>query len=86
MNSCDPLIVGLKNEIGEPTRTHRVTVQANDYRSAPHGRYYQATRVQNETEQASQAGIGLLKSSESAGRSPIDAPTNRTMHVTKETR
>jgi hypothetical protein len=35
MNSCGPLMVVLENEIGEPLRTHGVTVQANDYRSAP---------------------------------------------------
>jgi hypothetical protein len=89
MNSYDPLIVVLENEIGEPLRTHGVTVQANDYRSAPlHGRYYPSTPVfktkQDRTKQASQEGIGLLKSSESARRSPIDAPLNRTMHVSKK--
>jgi hypothetical protein len=85
MNSCDPLMVVLENDIGEPLRTHGVTVQANDYRSAlPHGRYYQSTSIQNKTKQASQEGIGLLKSSESAKRSPIDAPVNRTMHVSRK--
>jgi hypothetical protein len=58
MSSYDPLIVVLENEIGEPLRTHGVTVQANDYRSAPlHGRYYPSTPVfktkQDKTKQAS---------------------------------
>jgi hypothetical protein len=35
--------------------------------------------------QASHGGIGLLKSLESARRSPLDAAMNRKMHVSKET-
>jgi hypothetical protein len=49
----------------------------------PHG--IPPTKPYSKQNQASQAGIGLLKSSESARRSPIDAAMNRIMQVSRRT-
>jgi hypothetical protein len=64
MNSYYPLCVSCKTLEQGVTKTRGVTVRPS----------VQTPSRQKHKSQASQAGIGLLKSSESAGRSPVDAP------------
>jgi hypothetical protein len=83
MNSCDPLVIRFEGQDRYIVHAHGTTVYrpvTTSLRSKPP----HITMRRHKSKQASQVGIGLLKSSESARRPPLDAAMNHIMQITKK--